>query len=199
MKQDEALGDTVANGKTTVTYNGLTFVPFISAEAISGRVKQIAAQISRRFEGRIPLIVCVLNGAFPFAADIFRALTIDAEISFVRLKSYDGMSSTGAVKQLQGLTEDISGRDIVIIEDIIDTGRTMAGLLADLEARNPRSLSVATLLFKPDALLTEIKPDYVGFEIPSKFIIGYGLDLDGLARNLPDIWVLSEQTSEGSN
>lgn len=193
MKQDEAGGGTLSPAQTTVTYNGLTFVPLISRQAISERVNEIAASLSRRFEGSVPLIVCVLNGAFPFAADIFRSLTIDAEIAFVRLKSYDGMSSTGSVKQLQGLNEEIEGRDVVIVEDIIDTGRTMAGLLKDLASRSPRSLSVATLLFKPDALQAEVNPDYVGFEIPSKFIIGYGLDLDGLARNLPDIWVLHEE------
>lgn len=193
MNQEEAAGCPVSALPTTVTYNGLTFVPFISRHAIDERVKAIAASLSKRFEGSVPLIVCVLNGAFPFAADIFRALTIDAEISFIRLKSYDGMSSTGAVRQLQGLTEDIEGRDVIIVEDIIDTGRTMSGLIDDMKSRRPRSLSVATLLFKPDALLTPIDPDYVGFEIPSKFIIGYGLDLDGLARNLPDIWVLAEQ------
>lgn len=191
MKHDETAGSPAGAPTATVTYNGLTFVPFIRRHEIEARVSDIAASISRRFEGSIPLIVCVLNGAFPFAADIFRSLSIDAEITFVRLKSYDGMSSTGAVKQLQGLGEDIAGRDVVIVEDIIDTGRTMSGLLEDLRARGPRSLSVATLLFKPDALVTPVTPDYVGFTIPSKFIIGYGLDLDGLARNLPDIWVLA--------
>lgn len=185
-----------AVAKPTVTYKGLTFVPFISAEAIAERVKDIAARISLRFNGEVPLVICVLNGAFPFAADIFRSLTIDAEISFVRLKSYDGMASSGKIKQLQGLNEDISGRHVVIIEDIIDTGRTMASLLDDLRKQNPASLSVATLLFKPEALVTEVNPDYVGFEIPSKFIIGYGLDLDGLARNLPDIWVLDESSKQ---
>jgi len=192
MNNDE-VSSAPCGTRESVTYKGLTFVPYITRQQIAARVNSIAGEISRRFEGRVPLIVCVLNGAFPFAADIFRALTIDAGIAFIRLKSYDGMSSTGTVKQLQGLTEDIAGRDVVIVEDIIDTGRTMAGLLADLRERSPRSLSVATLLFKPDALLSDVKPDYVGFEIPSKFIIGYGLDLDGLARNLPDIWVLSDR------
>ncbi|MBD5346038.1 MAG: hypoxanthine phosphoribosyltransferase [Bacteroides sp.] len=191
MNKNEAAGALQSPAPATVTYNGLTFVPYISRKDISKRVSDIAASLSSRFAGRVPLVVCVLNGAFPFASDIFRSLTIDAEIAFVRLKSYDGMASTGSIKQLQGLSENIEGRDVIIIEDIIDTGRTMNNLLKDLSARSPRSLSVATLLFKPDALLCDIKPDYVGFEIPSKFIIGYGLDLDGLARNLPDIWVLS--------
>lgn len=194
MKQVDAAESPVSDIPSTITYNGLTFVPFISRHDIQRRVADIAASISRRFDGSIPLIVCVLNGAFPFAADIFRALSIDAEITFIRLKSYDGLSSTGSVRQLQGLTENIEGRDVVIIEDIIDTGRTMARLVADLKSQNPASLSIATLLFKPDALVTPVKPDYVGFEIPSKFIIGYGLDLDGLARNLPDIWVLDKES-----
>lgn len=181
-----------AGTRQTVTYNGLTFEPYITRRQIAARVAEIAADLDKRFEGRVPLIVCVLNGAFPFAADLFRSLSIDAEITFIRLKSYDGTSSTGAVKQLQGLHEDIAGRDVVIVEDIIDTGRTMAALLEDLRSRSPRSLSVATLLFKPDALVAPVTPDYVGFEIPSKFIIGYGLDLDGLARNLPDIWAITE-------
>lgn len=198
MNQDEVTGASPKAAAPTVSYNGLTFVPFIGRKEIESRVKEIAAEISGRFDGRCPLFVCVLNGAFLFAADIFRELTIDAEITFIRLKSYDGMSSTGKVKQLQGLNEDIAGRDVIIVEDIIDTGRTMAGLLDDLRARGPRSLSVATLLFKPDSLQTQISPDYVGFTIPTKFIIGYGLDLDGLARNLPDIWVVSEQAAKST-
>lgn len=195
MNNDDASGE-MTPCQPTVSYNGLTFVPFISREVIDQRVKTIAASISARFKGSVPLIVCVLNGAFPFAADIFRSLTIDAEITFIRLKSYGGMQSTGTVRQLQGLNEDIAGRDVIIVEDIIDTGRTMAALLDDLRSRGAKSLSIATLLFKPEALQTKVDPDYVGFRIPSKFIIGYGLDLDGLARNLPDIWVIADQAGE---
>lgn len=174
----------------TVSYRGLTFRPYINAADIAGRVADIAAEISARYAGRTPLIVCVLNGAFPFAADLFRSLTIDAEITFIRLSSYCGTGSTGCVKQIVGLTENIEGRDVIVVEDIIDTGLTMERLLADLKQMNPSSLSVATLLFKPQACRVEgLKPDYVGFDIPSEFIIGYGLDIDGLARNLPDIWI----------
>ncbi|MDE5745296.1 MAG: hypoxanthine phosphoribosyltransferase [Paramuribaculum sp.] len=160
------------------------------SEKIQRRVAEIAAEISRDYEEKVPLLVCVLNGAFPFAADIFRNLTIDAEITFIRLKSYSGTSSTGAVKEIAGLTEDISGRDVIVIEDIIDTGRTMVKLLADLEAKNPASLKVATLLHKPEVCKADIHPDFIGFNIPPAFIIGYGLDIDGLARNLKDIWVV---------
>ena len=175
------------------TYQGLTFRPFIEKTAIAERVEALGRSIASDFEGKCPLFLCVLNGAAPFAVDLFRAADIDAEISFIRLKSYEGMSTTGKVKQIMGLTEQIEGRHVIVVEDIIDTGRTMSHLLDDLRALGPASLSVATLLFKPDALQVKVEPQYVGFEIPTKFIIGYGLDIDGLARNLPDIYVLDEE------
>lgn len=177
----------------TVTYNGLTFKPFITSEQISERVRAIADEISENYKGRNPLIVCVLNGAFPFAAELFMNLSIDAQIAFVRLQSYSGTESTGNVRQVVGLTDSVKNRPVVVVEDIIDTGRTMAQFLADLEAQQPAEVKVATLLFKPDALQMPLKPDYVGFTIPSKFIIGYGLDLDGMARNLKDIYVLNTE------
>lgn len=175
-----------------VTYKGLTFEPYITREQIAARVQEIAADISGLYEGKIPYFICVLNGAFPFAADLFRALSIDAEITFIRLKSYEGTRSEGAVKEIVGLTDSIEGRDVIVVEDIIDTGNTMAKLLNDLRAKNPSSVRVASLLYKPESVRSDVNPDYVGFTIPSKFIIGYGLDLDGIGRNLPDIWVLAE-------
>ena len=175
------------------TYQGLNFRPFIENERIRARVSELGRQITDEYEGHNPLLICVLNGAAPFAVDLFRAIDTDAEIVFVRLKSYDGMDSTGKVKEVLGLSESIEGRDVIVVEDIIDTGRTMLKLEADLRAMKPASLRIATLLFKPDALqCPEVKPDYVGFEIPVKFIIGYGLDIDGQARNLNDIYVLDE-------
>ncbi len=176
-----------------VTYNGLTFRPYIKSDDIAQRVKEIANEIRNEFQDTVPLFVCVLNGAFPFASDLFRAVGIDAEIAFVKLKSYEGTSTTGKVKELLGLTDDIEGRTVIIIEDIVDTGITIEKLVSSLQAKKPKTLKVASLLFKPDALRGNVKPDYVGFEIPSKFIIGYGLDIDGMARNLPDIWVLDEE------
>lgn len=176
-----------------VTYKGLTFVPYIDKEKIQARVKQIGDEITAEFKGRNPLFICVLTGAFPFASDLFRSVDTDAEITFIRLKSYDGTASTGTVKEVIGLTEEIEGRPVIVVEDIIDTGQTIHKLIDTLSARKPASLKIATLLFKPDSLQKPVRPDYIGFSIPPKFIIGYGLDLDGQARNLPDIWVLSDR------
>lgn len=176
-----------------VTYNGLTFEPYIRRDKIEARIKELGKIITQDTLGKRPLFLVVLNGAFPFASDLFREVNTDAEIAFIRLKSYEGTSSTGSVKQVMGLSDDIKGRTVIVVEDIVDTGTTIDGLLRDLRAKEPAELKVATLLFKPESLRCDVKPDYVGFSIPPKFIIGFGLDLDGLARNLSDIYVLKEQ------
>ena len=175
-------------------YQGLTFEPYIRREEIAKQVHRLAQEIKRDYEGTTPIFLCILNGAFILASDLFRACDLhDAEIAFIRFKSYQGMESTGEVKQLMGLTEDITGRDIIIVEDIIDSGITAAQLRKELAKHDPKSVKMVSLLFKPEALTVGEPPEYVGFEIPSKFILGYGLDLDGLARNLPDIYALKEQ------
>lgn len=176
-----------------VTYNGLTFEPYIERETIQARIKELAKIITEEYRGKKPLFVCVLNGAFSFASELFLNVDTDAEITFIRLKSYEGTSSSGVVKEVMGLTEDISGRPVIVVEDIVDTGNTIHRLVNDLKAKNPASVKIATLLFKPESLTCDVNPDYVGFAIPPKFIIGFGLDLDGLARNLQDIYVLKEQ------
>lgn len=169
-----------------------TFRPFITEETIQKRVREVAANISHDLQGKRPLLLAVLNGSFMFAADLIRAIDLPCEITFVRMASYVGTKSTGHVKELIGLSEDIEGRDIIIVEDIIDSGLTMKELLGLLHAKHPASLHIATLLVKPDNLKVDLNIDYRCFDIPSDFIVGYGLDYDGEGRNLRDIYTLAQ-------
>lgn len=165
----------------------------IEGDRIQHRVAEIASQINKDYKGKSPLFLGVLNGAFLFTADLFKKIDLTCMLSFVRVSSYSGTSSTGQVKSLIGLNENIEGRDIIIVEDIVDTGDTMLYLMAELKKQNPASVKIATAIFKPLALKHPIKPDYVGFELPPAFIVGYGLDYDGFGRNLNDIYVLNEE------
>ncbi len=147
-------------------------------------------EITRDLKGKRPLFLSVLNGSFVFAADLVRQCDMDLEITFVKLASYQGTSSSGKITELIGLNESLKGRHVLIVEDIIDSGKTMQELLKTLHAQQPASVQIATLLLKPDALEVELDIAYCGFEIPSEFVVGYGLDYDGLGRNLADLYVL---------
>lgn len=168
------------------------FVVSIKEEEILKRVSELGAQITKDMEGKKPLFLAVLNGAFMFASDLLKTINTPCEISFVKLASYEGTSSTGAVKQLIGLSENLRGRTIVIVEDIIDSGLTMVELLRLLEQFEPAEIKIASLLLKPDNLQVDLDIDYVCFKIPNDFIIGYGLDYDGEARNLRDIYTVCD-------
>jgi hypoxanthine phosphoribosyltransferase len=154
-------------------------------------IKQMAEKMKTDLEGKETLFICILNGAFMFASELMTELELtDAEISFLKLASYIGTSSSGEVKELIGLNEVITGRTVVILEDIVDTGHTIKGVIEQLEGKGAKEVKVATLLFKPDALKVDIKLDYVGLEIPNDFIVGFGLDYDRRGRNLKDIYTL---------
>lgn len=176
----------------TIQIKDKRFTTFIPEEKILTEVARVADEINRDLSGSDPLFVSVLNGAFMFTADLMKRLTIPCEISFVKLASYEGTSTTGRVKELVGLNDDISGRTVVIVEDIVDTGLTMQRLLETLRAKNPKDIRIATLLVKPDKLQVDLKIDYVAMNIPNDFIVGYGLDYDGYGRNFRDIYIVED-------
>jgi len=173
--------------------NDKEFELFIPYEKIRSIVEKIADDMNVRLKGKNPLFLCILNGSFMFAAEIFKRITLtDAEISFVKLASYQGNLTTGVVKELIGLNESLEGRTVVVLEDIVDTGITIENVIAQIQAKNPYEVQIATLLLKPDALVRDVKLDYIGLEIPNEFIVGYGLDYNGRGRNLIDIFKVVE-------
>lgn len=167
------------------------FVPYISEAEILEKVAALADQLNCDYDGKKPLFIAILNGAFMFASDVFKHLSIEAEICFIKLASYKGTKSSGHVITAIGLDTDVTGRDVVILEDIVDTGKTLSEFLPQLKNQNPRSLKVATLLHKPDATIYPVNIDYCCFSIPNRFVLGYGLDYDGFARNLRELYQLA--------
>lgn len=167
-------------------------MPFIAAADINAVLQRMAKQVQDDLAGEVPVFIGVLNGAFMVVADLVKHYAGNCEVSFVKLASYEGMGSTGAVKQLIGLSQNLEGRSVVIIEDIVDTGNTIEELKKIFEDKGVKQLKIATLFFKPEAYTKHIPLDYIGFEIPNKFIVGYGLDYDGLGRNLPEVYQLHE-------
>lgn len=168
-----------------------TFDTYLASDTIQEKIQELAGMINKDYEGKKPLFIAILNGSFMFAADLFKYLTIEAEISFIKLASYRGMKSTGNVITAIGLDEDLFGRDVIILEDIVDTGKTLHAFLPQLQHQHPNSLKIVALLHKSEATKFPLTVDYVGFDIPDKFVVGYGLDYDGLGRNLKEIYQLS--------
>ena len=167
------------------------FKIMIPAAKIDQAVEAVAQRINHDYADKeTPLFLGILNGSFMFASDLMKRISIPCEISFVKLASYQGVSSTGVIKEVIGLNEDISGRTVVIVEDIVDTGLTMQRLLETLGTRNPAEIHIATLLVKPDKLQVELDIEYAAMQIPNDFIVGYGLDYDGFGRNYKDIYTL---------
>lgn len=166
------------------------FEPYLTSDEIDVQVSRMAAELNKDYAGKKPIFIAILNGAFIFAADLFKKLDIEAEICFIKLASYKGVKSTGKVITAIGLDAEIYGRDVIILEDIVDTGKTLSQFLPQLVHNQPASLKIATLLHKPEAMVHPLTIDYLGFTIPNKFVLGYGLDYDGLGRNIKEIYQL---------
>jgi len=175
---------------SVIQVNGKSFQPYLPAAEIDKQIKRLGAEINRDYAGKRPLFIAILNGSFMFASDLFKELTIDAEICFIKLASYKGTRSTGHVITSIGLDESLKDKHVVIIEDIVDTGKTLSEFMPQLVDHHPASLKIAALLHKPDALAHPLTIDYLGFSVPNKFLLGYGLDFDGLGRNLKEIYQL---------
>jgi len=169
------------------------FRPYITADEIHRRISAMGAEISSDYTGKKPIFIAILNGSFMFAADLFKCISVEAEICFIKLASYKGTKSTGNVITSIGLDETLKGRHVIVLEDIVDTGNTLHKFLPQLHNQQPASLKIASLLQKPDALEYPLEVHYVGFNVPNKFLLGYGLDYDGLGRNLAEIYQLVDE------
>ncbi|MEN9382000.1 MAG: hypothetical protein RI940_881 [Bacteroidota bacterium] len=166
------------------------FEPYLSEENIQAKISELAIELNKEYAGKRPIFLSILNGSFLFTADLFRQITIEAEVCFIKLASYKGTTSSGNVITAIGLDANVSGRDIIILEDIIDTGKTLHHFLPQLESSQPASIKIAVLLNKTEALAYPVKVDYACFDIPNKFVVGYGLDYDGYGRNTKEIYQL---------
>ena len=176
-----------------VQFGELTFVPSISCEQIAEAVKAVAERINTDYAGKEPVFLVVLNGAFMFASDLLKNVDLTCTVSFIKLASYSGTQSTGDVREVMGLDTDLHGKDVIIVEDIVDSGLTMHGLLPQIKERGAASVEICAFVHKPEMLqFADAKPKYVGMNIPKRFIIGYGLDIDGKARNLPEVYELAK-------
>jgi len=175
---------------STIRVHDKQFQTYLSEKEIQERIKDLAQKITADYQDKRPLFIAILNGSFMFAADLFKYLAIDAEISFIKLASYKGMKSSGKIVTSIGLEQDLFRRDVIIVEDIVDTGKTLHDFLPQLNHQQPASLKIVCLLHKPDATQFPLTLDYVGFSIPNKFVVGYGLDYDGLGRNYKEIYQL---------
>lgn len=176
----------------SLTIHDKQFDVYINEETIQERVKSLAEQINEDYKGRSATILCILNGSFIFTADLVRHFNFPVNLEFVRYSSYEGTKTTGKITKLLGMKSDIMGKDLIIVEDIIDTGYTISTAITEIERKKPNSIKIASLLLKPEALIHDVPCDYIGFEIPNEFVIGYGLDYDELARDLPSIYKLKE-------
>ncbi|HEY9117849.1 MAG TPA: hypoxanthine phosphoribosyltransferase [Roseivirga sp.] len=176
----------------SVTVHDKSFELFLSEKEIQSRILELGEQISAEYQGRIPLFIGVLNGSFMFASDLMKHISIPTEITFIKVSSYQGMNSQGKTKELIGLHETIENREVIVVEDIVDTGITMEAIVNQLNDMGAQSVQVASLLLKPECLQRDVQVKYVGFEIPEKFVVGYGLDYDGQGRNLKDIYQLKQ-------
>ncbi len=178
------------SNRQTILVKDKNFAISIPEAEILQRVKAVAARINEDYKGQNPIFLAVLNGSFIFAADLLREVDLPCEISFVKLASYEGTQTTGAIRELIGLNVDITGRPVIVVEDIVDTGVTMVHMLETLKKQNPSSIDVCTLLLKPGKLQAQLDIRYCCLEVPNDFIVGYGLDYDGFGRNTRDIYTL---------
>lgn len=175
----------------TIQLHDKQFVPFMEAAEINAAISSLGERLNRGYQGKNPLFVGVLNGSFLFVSDLVREYKGDCEVSFIKMASYEGTSTTGVVTELIGLKEDIKDRHVIILEDIVDTGNTLEKIYNELIKQQPASLEIATLLFKPKAYQKDIPVNYVAMEVGNEFLVGYGLDYDGLGRNLKDIYIIN--------